>query len=181
MLSPAHYKNVIDLCQSSKEVADLSGHVIQGAIDAARVFDSAGYYPVHFTIPEFIGPETYAKYGNNALWFMDSRILWTIDATREYFNVPMTVNTWKQGGQYQERGLRLSSSDTGADMSQHKFGRAIDFDLAGMTADVVRAEIKKNYKTEPAFRFITALEENVSWVHIDCRNTNMSDLLLFTK
>jgi hypothetical protein len=165
MLSSTYLKNLFSIFTRAR---DVSGelHALAGVVSSADIFDDVLYRPIHFSSSEFVPPEVFNQYGEKSLWFMDSRILWTADALREYFSVPIIINT----AQFHDRGFRLPDTATGKDLSQHKFGRAIDFDVKGKTADDVRKIIFDNYKTEPAFRFITAVELNVDWVHIDCRN-----------
>jgi hypothetical protein len=67
-----------------------------------------------------------------------------------------------------------------ATRSQHLYGRALDIKIQDVTAEDARKEIKAKWKVEPAFRFITAMEEGVSWLHVDCRNTNLNELFTFT-
>ncbi len=55
----------------------------------------------------------------------------------------------------------------GAKYSQHRFGRAVDFDVKGISAETVRNDIRKGYFSE-----ITCIEADVNWVHIDVRNAN---------
>lgn len=137
------------------------------------------YIPKHFITEELVDPITFKELGKRALEVcFDERILIQIDLIREYFNVPVTVNNWKTGGDFKDRGFRRSESYTGSQYSQHRFGRAIDFDVKDLTADVVRKEIIKNQNSY-YFKYITRMEENVNWVHIDCMNSNYKGIYLF--
>jgi hypothetical protein len=183
MLSPIYYKNMLAACKFVREsTGDL--HSAVGTIDAAAIFDTAVYKPEHFRIDEIVDPATFATYGEKSLWFMDSRILWTADAIREYFNKPCIVNNYNiaKPGEYvyRDSGLRLEPVGA-ATRSQHIYGRALDIKIQGVLAGDARMEIKSKWKAEPAFRFITAIEDGVNWLHIDCRNTNSDQLLIFTK
>ena len=83
----------------------------------------------------------------------------------------MIVNTWLWGGANQYRGWRPFNCKEGAELSQHKFGRAIDLNPVELLASDIRIDIKaKKYSYD--FRFITCIEDNVNWLHIDCRNTD---------
>ena len=74
------------------------------------------------------------------------------------------VNNWHEGGPFSQRGFRDDPA-TGSTFSQHRFGRALDFDVVGMAADEVRSWILNHVKELP---FITRMERDVNWVHIDC-------------
>jgi len=135
------------------------------------------YKPKHFRIEELVDPVVYKRFGQRALMFFDSRLLVTADAVREYFDQPMIINNWKTRGNYSHRGFRRPNCKVGAGFSQHKFGRAIDFDIKGLTAEEVRIEILNNQK-HPAFTHITTLERGVSWVHLDIRMQDSDEIIL---
>lgn len=123
------------------------------------------YTPKHFIIEEFIPKDIFEKYGQ--CWqIMDERLIITADQIRDHFGKKMTINNWKWNGQFSQRGIRSFNSKVGAALSQHKFGRAIDFDIEEMSAEEVRTEIIKN---KDKFLHITAMETDINWVHIDVR------------
>ena len=130
------------------------------------------YIPKHFAVWEFVPRSVFDQLGDRSLWLMDDRILATIDAVREYFNVPVTVNNWHSGGDFNYRGYRPMDYPQGAHFSQHRCGRAIDFDVQGHTAEQVRQEI---IVQRDRFSYITAMEAGTNWVHIDCRNCASPD------
>jgi hypothetical protein len=127
------------------------------------------YEPRNFDPREFVSPVTYqlmlARL-KSPLLVMDVRMLVTADAIRTYFGKPVTINDWHVGGKRQYSGYREPTCQVGELYSQHRFGRALDLLVQGMTAAVVRAEILVNPE---AFPFITAMEDGVGWVHVDCR------------
>jgi len=181
MLSLTALKNILNICDQAR---DISGqlHSVTGAISMSQVFDNAVYKPEYFKTYEVVDPITFATYGDKALQFMDSHILWTFDALREYFNTTIIINNYnnpKTGTVYKDSGLRIKPVGTSA-RSQHLYGRAGDLKITGVSAEEARQEIIKNHRTSPAFRFITAIELGVSWLHVDCRNTNQDALLTFT-
>lgn len=138
-----------------------------------------GYYkPKYFDVREFVDKETYTKFGENSLMFLDNRLLKTIDGIREYINAPITINNWHNGGNYDSRGLRRPSDKTGAEFSQHRFGRALDFTVKDKTAEEVRQVILAHQGEEP-FNEICAVEADVTWVHIDMRNVNSNNIFVF--
>ena len=130
------------------------------------------YRPKYFKLAELAPSELIAKYGDMVWWFLDSRILWTADAIREYFNKPVTCNY--QGEEM--RGLRPPGYDVknGVYMSPHEHGKALDLDVKDFTAEQVRQEII-NHPSEPAFQYITRIEKAVDWLHIDCFNYQAGD------
>jgi hypothetical protein len=135
------------------------------------------FKPKYFKIQELVDPDTLTRYGEDYCWktFFDKRLLIQIDLLREYFGKPITINNWNEGGEFKYRGFRQSNCTVGATNSQHRFGRAVDFDVQGLTADEVRKEICK-FKYLPSFKFISRMEDLVTWVHIDCANTTELEL-----
>ena len=128
----------------------------------------------NFSIKEFVPKTTYDVFGEKSVWFMDNRLLLTMQFLREVYGKPITVNNWSfaRPGQkvFQFRGLRPPTCTIGATYSQHRYGRACDFDVHGMTAQEVREDILKNQDKE-GYQFIQAIEMDVTWVHIDLRTS----------
>jgi hypothetical protein len=170
MLTPLQYKNIRNVVITGE------GHGLLTSLNASLAFEQCIYKPIHFQVKELVSPSVYAQRGESALELLDSRIVWTFDALREYFNVPMIINNGKD---YTQCGFR-NDSEVGAVYSQHRYGRAGDLHCK-LNYDTMRKEIIAKWKTEQAFRFITAIELNVNWLHIDCRNTNRQELFTFTK
>ena len=93
----------------------------------------------HFDLRELVDPSTFENEGENAINFIDSRIPVLLEKIRQLCgNKPMTINTWHVGGKFQYRGFRPQYVKVGAAKSMHKSGKAVDFDVKGMTADEVR-------------------------------------------
>jgi len=120
------------------------------------------YIPKYFTWQELMPSPEYEHYW---LILMDERILRTLDAIREHYKRPVIVNNWHKGGAFRNRGFRPMTGNVGAKYSQHRFGRAADFDVSGIPAERVREDIRSGLFPE-----ITCIEKNVNWVHIDVRN-----------
>lgn len=124
------------------------------------------YKPKHFATYELVPPETYSKWGEASLMFMDDRILMNADALRERYG-SITVNDWYWGGNNQWRGLRTESSPYGTQYSQHRFGRAIDHIFHKVTAEEVRQDILQQTNLFP---LVMSMELGTSWAHFDVRN-----------
>ncbi|MBF84570.1 MAG: hypothetical protein CL489_08860 [Acidobacteria bacterium] len=132
------------------------------------------YEPKKFTVKELVPPEVYEARGEKALELIDVRIVMILDHLREKLDKPITVNSWSWGGHYSQSGLRDvghygSSEKYFNSFSQHKYGRGVDFRVKGMTAEEVRQYIY-DHKDEGALKYVTFVEEDVSWVHVDVRN-----------
>jgi len=131
------------------------------------------YVPKHFVLEELLPRQIYFDLMREdkldyAWGIFDDRILWTADALRIRYG-KMIVNTWKWGGLSQFRGWRPFDCKVGADWSQHKFGRALDLVPAEVSVEKIRSDIKAEPFLEH-FMYITCIEDNVSWLHFDCRN-----------
>jgi hypothetical protein len=138
------------------------------------------------------------KNGNiqNSIWrLMDGRIIWTIDQLREKYGT-MIINDYLWNGVNKYRGYRpvISLIDWSklanqiekfppmlkqgefvinpawsSFTSQHCMGRAIDCKFRLSTSEEVRQDIKK-HSDDPAYKYIAAVEEGVSWLHFDTRS-----------
>jgi hypothetical protein len=150
--------------------------------------------PKHFAIEEVFPPETVQDSLENGIvkediWrIMDLRILLTLDRLRERFGTTV-VNDYLWGGSNTYRGFRPSNSLVDLDYlrryrefkaswssftSQHCFGRAIDCKFKNVSAEEVRADIKAD-PFNPTYEYITAIEENTSWLHFDVRSWNKQE------
>jgi hypothetical protein len=127
----------------------------------------------HFSIKELVDKATYAKYGESSVWFIDSSLQDLIDTLRDLFGCSITVNNWPWGGSDEYRGLRIVGSPHHSTYSQHSFGRAVDFDVKGHTAEEARLKIKKWYREGKLGDLDISLEEQVTWVHLDVRSTGI--------
>tara|TARA_R110002020_G_scaffold328548_4_gene544480 strand:- start:48 stop:524 length:477 start_codon:yes stop_codon:yes gene_type:complete len=134
----------------------------------------------YFTIQELVGRETFAKHGQRSFKFLSTDILETLLILREATGKKITINSWKWGGTFSQRGLRSnvqgifkSKTNNGRlYLSGHVLGKAFDLDVEGMTAPEVRTWIKAN---QQLFPHKIRLERNkgsepINWVHIDTMN-----------
>jgi hypothetical protein len=61
-------------------------------------------------------------------------------------------------------------------LTQHGFGKAVDFNVVGMEAEEVRLWIKAHASELP---YPCRLEKDVSWVHLDVMNNTDDKVLEF--
>jgi len=134
----------------------------------------------YFKTQEFVPKAIYQKYGENSLWFVDPRIVKLANFTRSFFGKPVTINNWHTGGSYNYRGFRDPECTIGAKLSQHRFGRAIDINVAGMTAEQVHKAILLNEKKflEAGLTTLEASKDTPTWTHCDIRATGLEKILI---
>lgn len=147
----------------------------------------------NFRVEEFVPQKIFEKYGDNSLWFMDRRIVLLAQYIREYFDKPMTINNWNNGGRFNYRGFRNDSyyyqwdssisaykSKNKGKLSQHRMGRAIDFNISGITPDEIREEFLKNEEQWLNVGLTTIEDGNYAptWVHIDIRDTRKNSIFV---
>lgn len=117
---------------------------------------------------ELVPPDSYQyckSKGLDPLILLDSRIV-KIYATIKNKFPRAYVNNWHLGGKFSQSGYRNDGS--GAPVSQHRFGRAID--IHGVDPRVLYNHLLKWRLVW--YRDITAIEslaDTPSWVHIDVR------------
>lgn len=125
----------------------------------------------NFDIRELVCSHCYDRFGHNSWQFLSTELLSTLYVLRYViFNLPITVNTWKDGGAFSQRGLRcnicdIPSSKKSIYLSAHCLGNAIDFDVKGYSAEQVRDIIRRNISK---FDYPIRMELDTNWVHIDC-------------
>lgn len=129
----------------------------------------------YFDISELVCRHVYSNFGEKSWSFLDKRLLDTILAIREGIGKPITVNNWSSGGSFSQRGLRCNlcslvkdkTNKTKIYVSAHLQGKAVDFDVKGMSASKVREWIGMNKDILP---YPIRIEKDVNWVHVDMRN-----------
>lgn len=129
----------------------------------------------YFKIQELVSEAVYKKYGDKSWEFIDTKLIKVLDLLREHFNRPITVNNWCFGGNLQQRGLRANKDELVANkkdyyISQHCLGKAVDFNVKGMTAQEVYEEIVANKDKFYLISRIENIKDTPTWVHIDCAN-----------
>tara|TARA_Y100000310_G_scaffold89874_1_gene86978 strand:- start:264 stop:689 length:426 start_codon:yes stop_codon:yes gene_type:complete len=135
----------------------------------------------NFYLQEFIDPNTYKRFGASSIWFIDRKIINLAQFIRERLGKPCTVNNWHSGGSRNYAGFDPPGGWRKAtSLSQHRFGRAMDLKVKGVTADEVREELENNYSIYKRFG-LGAIEDGAfapTWCHIDVRE---SEELLIVK
>lgn len=152
-----------------------------------------------FRPEEFFSPHIIQRYtdgnGNIQPWIwglMDSRVTWTSVQLRKQFGT-MIMNDYLWGGDNENRGFRdpislidleeyketgVISASWSSFTSQHCFGRAGDSKFKKILAEEVRHYIIQNSGKED-FKYITAIEKEVSWFHFDVRNFKIAQQRFF--
>ena len=91
---------------------------------------------------------------------------------RESVGLPMIINNWYTGGQFQFRGYREPECSVGVKGSQHRLGNAFDFHFKGHTGEEGRNFIIT--KSIHGLPYQIRIEEGVNWCHIDCKKVENS-------
>lgn len=129
----------------------------------------------YFKIQELVSEAVYKKYGEKSWEFIDYRLIKVLDLLREHFNKPITVNNWCFGGNLHQRGLRANKDELVANkkdyyISQHCLGKAVDFNIKGLSAQEVYDEILKNKDKFYLISRVENIKDTPTWVHIDVAN-----------
>lgn len=127
----------------------------------------------HFVIQELVPPATFSRFGERAWWFLDPKIIAVLDALQEELGAErkIVVNSWHQRGQFQFSGFRPPDTTVGAALSQHRFGRAADVKVQGMTpAQVLQVILAQKEKyIALGLTTIENIAKTPTWLHLDVR------------
>ena len=122
----------------------------------------------YFKLYELVDKDTYARYGENAWKFLDSRAIEMLDKLKEHFsNGTIVINSYHWKGDRQWSGLRTPKSMYFSQYSQHTFGRAFDCVFSDYDVNDVRGYIIAN---SVEFPYIKGIELDTNWLHFDVRN-----------
>jgi hypothetical protein len=131
----------------------------------------------NFIIQEFVSPDVFAQFGDKAIWFIDPKVVSIAQWLRDHTGKVVTINNWHAGGQYKESGLRSFLTSTGAQFSQHKFGRAGDMKIEGLNGTEMRKIVDDNAEKLMQLGLTTVELDTPTWLHVDCRYTGLTSIL----
>lgn len=131
-------------------------------------------------LEELVSKDTFSKFGDKAIWFIDPRLPILLQKIRDHFGKTIMVNNWKQGGQFNNRGFRTPNSGVGGSLSQHIFGRAADFNIDGVNDAEVDDELVKKFELFKPYGLTTIEDKSFTdgWTHVDMRTTNSETILI---
>lgn len=155
----------------------------------------------NFNLREFVPKETYEKWGNRSIWFIDQRLFSVAELYKSLFlkefkklypdviDVLIIVNNWHVGGPYNFRGYRPPNCTEGAGESQHRFGRGFDCDVIIVFKNGIKKEaeyalvhkiIRDNWDQLNRAGLTTVEDVSIAatWLHSDTRNTGIETLLI---
>lgn len=141
----------------------------------------------YFKVQELVCPHCYNKFGEKSWQFLSTELLSILYTLRtEIFNKPMVINTYHNGGQFSQRGLRcnmcqLVKNKNSVYLSAHCLGKAIDFNVPGLSNEQVHNIIKQNIdKFKHGIR-LESIESAPTWCHIDVLPilNNSNKLIIF--
>lgn len=136
------------------------------------------WFELYEVLPEEIYNKIFPIYGEDAWRLFNGGYLFTLNALRRRYG-KLVANTYHWGGSSQYRGYRPLDCKVGSKLSQHKRLRAVDLIPMETTAANIRADILANRHPED-FKYITGLELDVDWLHIDFREWDVDKNGLYT-
>lgn len=147
----------------------------------------------NFTLREFVPKSIYEKYGEYAMRYIDSRLANGAQLVRDHLHayfvkegsdivdLRMIINNESRD----ESGYRKLDSKTGSLESQHKFGRAIDFEVHvkyanGSWGHLASLEVQRVITLPEIWKYLrtywTSMEKGtIGWTHLDMRFMDTSD------
>lgn len=127
------------------------------------------YRPKHFRIEELVSPELYEVVHEDALWqIFDPNLLKALDWLRERYGI-IIVNDWVYGGGRRYSGLRGKHSPYYSPTSMHSVGKAADCIPKYINPHEVREDFRKMIAAGEEIPYITRVEDDVDWLHIDTK------------
>jgi hypothetical protein len=128
----------------------------------------------NFYIDEFVSREFYNKWGSRSIHWIRPELINILQFIRNRYGVPMIINNWATGGNFEQSGLRYPTAAIGAGDSLHKFGCAADPKFKDQEPEFyneVRNDIIINWESIFKKLGLTTIEENTkTWLHLDVRH-----------
>lgn len=129
----------------------------------------------YFKVQEFVPKEIYEKYGETSIRFIHPSIVSIANLVRSRMGVPITIN----GSGFDESGFRVPETKTGARLSSHKRGCAIDV-RGKFEPRKIYDDILANYAEYRAVGLTTVedIDMTPTWVHLSCEWTGKNELTI---
>jgi hypothetical protein len=133
----------------------------------------------NFSLVEFVPKSIWDKYGTFSTRFIDKQLPIMAQGVRDFYKTGVTINDWSWGGGYSESGFRDPNTSTGAPLSSHKRGMAIDIKVKGVESSQVYKDVVGQWDIYFKALGVTSIEEGtVGWTHLSCEWTNINELLI---
>jgi len=130
----------------------------------------------NFILQEFIPEHIYKNYKENSCRFIRKGMIETAQELRVVFGKTV-INDWAFGGRRSYSGYRDKNAiNIYSPLSAHSFGEAIDCVFEDVTAEEARNYILKN---SAKFKYITRIERDVGWLHVDGLYTGTENIVFF--
>lgn len=116
----------------------------------------------NFNLSEFLDKESSTNL---------ERIINIAQFVRTETKLPVTINNWESGGQYQFSGYRPPQCTIGSKTSEHRVFNAIDLKIGKMTGKEMFDWAVKNANKlyELGVRRIEDTSLTPTWLHLDCK------------
>ena len=135
------------------------------------------YKPEHLIIQEIVPPLLFnAVKDHPEILFnlFDPELLIGADWLRKRYG-PMTCNNWHAGGSFMWSGFRTAGSQYYSPGSMHSVGKALDLKFSKISSEEIRADLRKMEYVP----HIKRIEDDVTWLHIDTKETNKDKIHFF--
>ena len=139
-------------------------------MDRSKIINEVNKF---FQVSELVCDHTYPEWGEDSWRFLDTMLLaCLLVIRRDILQAPMIVNT----DDHTQRGYRCIMCTAGAKWSGHRFAKAVDAIVVGMTAQEARERIKANAHLLPC---PIRLEKDVNWLHFDVMPQDGTDAKVY--
>ena len=143
----------------------------------------------NFSLHEFIPREIYEHLGIKSRGFIHEAVLDFIQAVRTHFDTVVTVNDWycylnrrKKNDHtiYNYSGYRPWDCPVGSLSSQHKFTRAVDVKVKGVSSLEVQHEIQKHGSFFQSCGLSRIGVGSTGYTHLDAKVISGKNLISFS-
>ena len=125
----------------------------------------------HFRAHELVGPDLYARFGEDCFRYLRVELLRGLDGLWEALNAirptTVTVNNWKSGGQFKASGYRVATDTEYKPGSAHSVGAGADCKFSAFTPTEAITLLTLT-PGNLGFRRYENPKATPSWAHLDC-------------
>ena len=131
----------------------------------------------NFYLDEFIHPVIYKQFKGKSIWYLNPQLPKLVQEIRKTYGEPIYINTWFNGGDLKNSGLRDYKNPLGKlNRSRHYYGLCADLHTKDIKKLQQHVADNADYYFNFGLRVIEDFKYTPSWLHVSVENTELESV-----
>jgi len=128
----------------------------------------------NFDLKEYTHPEIYKRFGDQSKLYINPQLFVLVQAIRDRWGKPITINNWHNGGRFINSGLRDYKNPLGKlNRSRHYYGLCADLKTDDIKVLQNHLSTNAQYYYDLGLRVIEDFKFTKTWLHVSVENTGL--------